>query len=144
MGFFGIKTPADLLKKLESEYERFQTDSSDENLYNFFLTANHLKDYLKNTNAVKQVILDIFASDQDIRDGKDPCDKAKHHTLTGRPNPTTWTWTGEIGGAPIGMLAVGAGDKRIMFSGSREIDVDWLADRVMLKWRGFFTIHGLL
>lgn len=76
----------------------------------------------------------------------DLCDKAKHHTLTKRPNPTTWTWTwsGEIGGAPAGVLEVGAGDKRLMFSGSRDIDVDWLADRVMQKWRDFFALHSLL
>lgn len=133
-----------MLNKLENEHRRFKSDSSDENLYNFFVTANHLKDYLKNTDAVTQGILDNFASDQDIKDSMDLCDKAKHHTLTKRPDPTTWTWSGEIGGAPIGVLAIGEGDKRVMFSGTRDIDVDWLADRVMLKWRDFFALHGLL
>lgn len=133
-----------MLNKLENEYKRFQSDSSDENLYNFFVTANHLKDYLKNTDAVVQSILENFASDRDIKDSMDLCDKAKHHTLTKRPNPTTWTYTGEIGGTPLGVIEVGAGDKRMMFSGSRDIDVDWLADRVMRKWRDFFALHDLL
>jgi len=135
-----------MLNKLESEYGRLQASASDDNLYNFFVTANHVKDYLRNTQAVAQITLDSFASDQDIRDSKDLCDKAKHHTLTGdgRVNPTTWTWTGEIGGAPVGALEIAAGDKRVMFIGPREIDVDWLADRVMVKWRDFFALHDLL
>ena len=113
-----------MLKKLEHEYAHLQAESSDRNLYNFVVTANHLKVYLKNTMAVDQIVRDTFASDQDIRDCMDLCDKAKHHTLSTRPNPTTWTWSGEIGGAPVGELEIGSGDKRVMFSGSRLIEVD--------------------
>jgi len=143
MGFFGIKTAPDMFNKLDSEYGRFKSDPSDANLSNFFVTANHLKDYLKNTQSVTQSALDTFAADQGIKDSRDLCDKAKHHTLTKRENPMTWTLTGEIGGASICELEIGAGDKRMMYSGTRSIDVDWLADRVMLKWRDFFNQHGL-
>lgn len=146
MGFFDIQNSADMFRKLEREYARLQTDSSD--LFNFFVAAGHIEDYLKNEGMVSADELGKFMSQQDMVDCKALCDKAKHHTLTRqldkRPDPTTWTWSGAVGGAPIGELEVGAGDKRVMFSGSRTVDVDWLADRVMQKWREFFSAHKLL
>lgn len=74
------------------------------------------------------------------------CDVSKHYKLThkGRLTPGTFTLTGEIGGAEIGVLEVGGGDKWLMTTeGNREIDVIWLAERVMQKWRELFVKHGL-
>jgi len=144
MGFFGIKTASDMFNKLDSEYGRFKSDPSDPNLSNFFVTAYHLKDYLEKTKAVPENALKAFITDQDIKDSRDLCDIAKHHTLTHRKDRMTWTLTGEIGGTSIGELEIGAGDKRMLYSVTRSVDVDWLADRVILKWRDFLNQHGLL
>jgi hypothetical protein len=147
MGFYDIQTSVDMFRKLEREHARLPGNSSD-HLFNFFVTAGHIEDYLKEEGVVSADELKKFMSQQDMVDCKALCDKAKHHTLTKhlakRPDPTPWTWRGEIGGAPIGELEVNAGDKRVMFSGSRTVDVDWLADRVMQKWRDFFSAHKLL
>ncbi len=146
MGFYDIQKPVDMFRKLEREHARLPGDSSD--LFNFFVTAAHIEDYFKNEGVVSGDEIREFVSQQDMVDCKALCDKAKHHTLDRnldkRPDPRTWTWTGEIGGAPIGDLEVGAGDRRVMFSGSRTVDVDWLAERVMQKWREFFSEHKLL
>lgn len=38
-----------MLTKLENEQKRFKSDASDDHLYDFLVTANHLEDYLKKT-----------------------------------------------------------------------------------------------
>jgi hypothetical protein len=49
-GFFDLTTPAHLLLKLEREYLRWQQDLLNTNLaWNFFVTAEHLPDWLART-----------------------------------------------------------------------------------------------
>src|SRR5262245_55903517 len=46
-GFFELKTPSDLLHKLEREYERWKADPLNvDHAWNFFVTAEHLLDWL--------------------------------------------------------------------------------------------------
>jgi hypothetical protein len=46
-GLFGLKTPEDLLQKLEREYAQLQANRIDEDTaWNFFMTAEHLPDWL--------------------------------------------------------------------------------------------------
>jgi hypothetical protein len=50
-GFFELKTPTDLLHKLEREYERWKADPLNVDLaWNFFVTAEHLPDWLGRTH----------------------------------------------------------------------------------------------
>ena len=45
--FYDLKTPKDLLGKLEREYERWQADPLNVDLaWNFFVTAEHLPDWV--------------------------------------------------------------------------------------------------
>ena len=102
-----------------------------DNLFNFVVTAYHISDYVRNTESVTQAVLDTFLQDQDIKDCRDLCDKGKHLTLTKRSNPTTRIYSGCIGGAPLGEIPFGGGDKWVLFTGDREVDVEWLAGRVL-------------
>jgi hypothetical protein len=46
-GFFDLRTPTDLLRKLEREYEHWKADPLNTDLaWNFFITAEHLPDWL--------------------------------------------------------------------------------------------------
>jgi hypothetical protein len=46
-GFFDLRTPTDLLRKLAREHERWQADPLNTDLaWNFFVTAEHLPDWL--------------------------------------------------------------------------------------------------
>jgi hypothetical protein len=45
--FFTLKTPEDLLRKLERDYDRWETDPLNIDLgWNFFMTAEHLPDWV--------------------------------------------------------------------------------------------------
>jgi hypothetical protein len=143
MSLFDLRTPKDMLEKARREHARLVACLDVDNLFNFCVTAHHISDYIRKTNAVAQVVLDTFLQDQDIKDCRDLCDTGKHLTLSRRVDPTTEVWSGCIGGAPIGVLEIGSGDRWVVFSGGRAIDVEWLAERVLAKWEAFFKTHGL-
>jgi hypothetical protein len=52
-----------------------------DNVFNFFVTAYHIQDYICKTGVVPQPALDAFLGDQDILDARDLCDKGKHLRL---------------------------------------------------------------
>lgn len=143
MALFELKTPRDMLEKARREHQRLVERFDIDNLFNFFVTAYHISDYVRKTGATPQVELDTFLHDQDIKDCRDLCDKGKHLSLTKRTDPTTHVWSGCIGGAPLNALPLNGGDKWILLTGDREVDVEWLAERVLAKWDAFFTTHGL-
>lgn len=139
MPFFELRTPKDMLEKARREHQRLVSDFNIDHLFNFFVTANHIRDYVYRSRLVSQQSLEEFMSNQDLRDCKDLCDQGKHLILTKRENPTTSIWSGCIGGAPIGALPIGGGDKWVLLSEGREVDVQILAERVLNKWDKFFS-----
>ena len=143
MPFFELRTPKDMLEKSRREHERLVGDFNIDHLFNFFVTANHIRDYVCKSGLVDQCLLEEFMSNQDLRDCRDLCNQGKHLILTRRSNPTTTILSGCIGGAPIGVLPIGGGDKWVLLSEGREVDVQDLAQRVLEKWNNFFDIHHL-
>jgi hypothetical protein len=143
MALFELRTPRDMLEKAHREHQRLIERFDIDNLFNFFVTAYHISDYIRKTGTVTKSVLETFMQDQDIKDCRDLCDKGKHLTLSKRFDPTTHVYSGCIGGAPIGVLPIGGGDKWMLSSGNREVDVEWLAERVLAKWDVFFSTHGL-
>jgi hypothetical protein len=143
MALFELRTPRDMLEKARREHERLTTRFDIDNLFNFFVTAYHISDYVRKTNSVAQVKLDAFLQDQDIKDCRDLCDKGKHLTLTKRPDPATHIWSGAINGAPFNTLPFNGGDQWLLRAGQRDVEVQWLARRVLAKWESFFSEHAL-
>lgn len=144
MAFFELRTARDMFEKAEREYERFSQCCDIDNLFNFFVSAYHIKDYINKTMAVPEEILNDFMRDQIMQDCCDVCNKGKHLILDRkRPDPATYVLSGCIGGAPIGELPVNGGEKWILSTGGREVDVELLAKQVLEKWKLFFEIHGL-
>jgi hypothetical protein len=132
-----------MLDKARREYQRLTERFDIDNLFNFFVTAYHVSDYIRKTGAVAQVKLDTFLQDQDIKDCRDICDKGKHLALSQRPDPITRVWRGGFNGAPYNTLPFNGGDKWVLFSGDRKVDVKRLAERVLSKWEAFFAANGL-
>jgi len=143
MAFLELRTPRDMLDKAEREYKRLHANFNIDNVFNYFITANHIRDYVMKTESVKQVIMDSFFTDQDMKDCGDLCNKAKHLKLTKRPDPQTHKWSGCLGGAPIGVLPIGGDGEWELWSNDRLVNIELLAERVLIKWREFFDIHGL-
>jgi hypothetical protein len=141
--FFELRSARDVLQKAEREFIRLQSDFNIDTVFNFFVTAYHIQDYVRVANVAPQQALDTFLSDSDLKDCRDLCDKGKHLRLTKRTDPETHIYSGSMNGAPLNTLSINAGSKWVLFTGSREVEVEWLAERVVVKWRGFLTQHGL-
>jgi hypothetical protein len=143
MAFFELRTPRDMLDKAERELARFQREFTMDNLFNFFVTAYHIQDYVKGSAAVPQSALDSFLADADLKACHDLCDKGKHLRLTKRPDPTTDIADGCFSGAAFSELAFDEGEEWKLLYDDRAVEVRWLADSVIRKWKHFFEKHGL-
>ena len=143
MAFFELRTPRNMLDKARREHERLLAGFNIDNLFNFFVTVYHIRDYVQKTMAVSPAVLEAFLQDTDLKDCRDLCDKGKHLTLTKRHDPSTSFMSGCFGGAPIGAMPIGAGTVWLLNIDSRSVNVQDLAKRVLEKWETFFAKHGL-
>jgi hypothetical protein len=121
-----------------------------DHVFNFFVTAYHIIDYVRKAEAVPQHFIDTFAADQDIKDCRDACDKGKHLKLTkpGRVDPDMDPQHGAAFAADAFATEAWSRDawnmgERALLSEDRVVPVEALADRVMKKWDTFFAEHGL-
>ena len=80
--FFELTTPRDMLEKAKRELIRLEENLHIDHVYNFFTTAYHIQDYLKNGNYLSQSEVDKFFNDQDLKDCRDICHKGKHLKVT--------------------------------------------------------------
>jgi hypothetical protein len=76
-----------MLEKARREHSRLTAAFNIDNVYNFFITAYHIQDHIRETKAVPQTAIQAFVDSQDIQDTRDLCDKGKHLHLTRRPYP---------------------------------------------------------
>ncbi len=132
-----------MLHKAERELARFHHEFTIDNVFNFFVTAYHIQDYIRVTAAVPQLALDSFLHDPDIKACHDLCDKGKHLKLTTRPDPLTNMANGCFSGAAFGEVAFGEGERWSLLYNDRAVDIHSLPERVINKWKHFFEQHGL-
>jgi hypothetical protein len=143
MAFMELHTPRDMLEKAKREHARLRASFEIDHVFNFFVTANHVRDYVEKSGAATQAEVEVFFQDRDMKDCRDLCDKAKHLRLTKRADPMTHSWSGTIGGAPIGVLPIGGSGEWELWSDGRAVALAPLADRVLQKWEKFFEEQGL-
>lgn len=143
MAFLELRTPRDMLDKAKREHSRLSSDFNIDNVFNFFVTANHIRDYIEKNAAVDRSVVATFCFSQDMLDCRDLCDKAKHLRLTKREDPVTHRWSGALDGAPLNMLPLAGDGRWELWSDDRHVDIQQLADRVLILWDGFFDQHGL-
>jgi hypothetical protein len=143
MAFLELRTPRDMLDKVKREHGRLSSDFNIDNVFNFFVTANHIRDYIEKSAAVDRNVIATFCSSQDMLDCRDLCDKPKHLRLTKRTDPITHRWSGALGGAPLNVLPLGGDGRWELWSDNRHVDIQQLAGRVLDSWDRFFDQYGL-
>jgi len=132
-----------MLEKATREYTRLCKSFEIDNVFNYFVTAYHISDYIKKTNAIDQAILNKFLDDPDIKLSRDLCDKGKHMTLTHRPDPQTKVVNGAWGTSPWGLAPWGGGASWTLLTNDQKIDIEQLSKTVLEKWTTFFQDNGL-
>ena len=135
MPLLELKTPRDMLNKALREHDRLTKDWDIDNLFNFFVTAYHVRDYILKTQAVAQSDLGDFLKDQDLKACRDLCNQGKHLKLSTHQDPQHSSMSGTFGGAPFGTVAFGSGTVWLVQTEDGTFDVRELADRVLAKWK---------
>jgi hypothetical protein len=145
MPLFELKSPRDMLEKARREHQRLSTQFNIDNLFNFFVTAYHIQDYIRTSEAVAVTVLNAFMEEPDIKSCRDLCDQGKHLKLTrnNRTDPKTRILHGCVNGSPMNTMPVNGGWKWVAYIDSREVDVKRLAERILEKWELFFSENGL-
>jgi hypothetical protein len=162
--FFDLKTPGDLLRKLEREYDRWNADPLNVDLaWNFFVTAEHLPDWIyyqdmpisgkPRPDLLDGKTLYDFKMDRahpELRVCSHLANGAKHFHL-GNTNLTSVTGTGQAmvgwvpdGWAPDGwapsdpvlQVSVTPDERDALKQSTTDIDALWLAARVLEFWHG--------
>jgi hypothetical protein len=147
MGFFELGTPKSMLEKAKRELTRLEAEESIDHVYNFFVTAYHIVDYL-DERLKEQVLQDPW-----IKECGDVCNKAKHMRLTrDRPDVgTTNRFKGSVfNTAQFNEFGLALNECRV------ERWIDWPKDKpkkslevvgfardVIAKWDDIFAEHGI-
>jgi hypothetical protein len=134
MHFFEIRTPRDMLNKAKRELARLQSEFNIDNVFNFFVTAYHVQDYVRNTAPALRDALKRFLDDPDLKACRDLCDKGKHLTLTKRADPDTDMVGSNYSDAAYSELGYWEDEVWTLVYDDNAVEVRPLAGRVIDKW----------
>lgn len=150
--FFDLRTPRDMLAKAQRELAKLESKLDIDNVFNFFVTAYHVRDYLEiQFPALQGDLKNLFENDSDLNLCNFICNKGKHLELrpskTGTPRDKTarvHRRPPSIPGAFIPGLSIpGAGALTVFYVNGVEVDVRSLARRIVDKWQAFFQTHSI-
>lgn len=147
--WFAMSSPRDMLGKAKREYDRMQNSISMDNIFNFFVTACHVMDYVKALKTVPASAVQAMQDDSDFDMCRFICNKGKHLELT--RNNYDGDYKAEMSrGAELGrmMLAdpecvLGTGPVLKFTCDGKEVDVRGIATRILAKWEQFFADNGI-
>ncbi|HVR21199.1 MAG TPA: hypothetical protein VMS65_15910 [Polyangiaceae bacterium] len=143
MNFFEIKTPRDMLNKAGREHARLVHSIDIDHVFNFFVTAYHVCDYVKVCHPGLQSAVNVLIADHDIADCRALCANAKHLRVTKLAQPSSQVVSNGAGAGMRGETTANAADTWRIEIGNRTVDVRELAKRVMEKLESFFLKHSL-
>ena len=156
-GFFSLGTAKDMFAKAGREYDRLRNEPSIDNIFNFFVTAYHVVDYLPLGNEVTSDQINALRDDPDMQRCAHVCNKGKHAVLTQgdfnadkknglrRPSPIARVESGALGCSSLGTHSLGGSPPiSLYYPDTREhVAILPLADRVMKRLVAFVEEHKL-
>ena len=147
MSFFELRTPRDMLEKSKRERVKLCKQIDIDNVFNFFVTAYHIRDYINKSDVLPQTKIEEFFKDSDLRACRDLCNQGKHMTLTRSDNLDTniAKHYGRLGGARLGLMRLGhvQMESWTLCIGGKSLEVKALAERIINKYEQFFEANNL-
>lgn len=143
---FFIFSPTDMLAKAERELAQLRKAMSVDTVFNFFVTAYHVMDYVEALGTVSQVAITAMYGDPDFDACRFICNRGKHLMVTKYPKTIEIGYSGGSGG--LGFDAISAGpinsapQWRLTCDGTEIRPVE-LAERVIAAWQRFFNANGI-
>src|SRR6266487_1410203 len=117
---YGMKTPRDMLAKLQRERARLDNEVSGDNLFNFVVTAYHIIDWIKNDPSVpapaKTEVVSMYGNTH-VAVCRDLANASKHFALDKNYKGQVAAKTSAISGYGVGRYgkeSYGAGEQSII------------------------------
>jgi hypothetical protein len=108
-------------------------------VFNFFVTAYHVMDYVKAQGKARKIEIDKMYADSDFEMGNFICNKGKHIQLKkGDPYKTKYKPGATLGRANLGEIEFGAAESYVIVEGTVEVNVLDLSERLIAKWDARF------
>jgi hypothetical protein len=142
MGFFELGTAESMLEKAKRELTRLEAEHSIDNVYNFFVTAYHIIDYLD----LPESTVNSIRKDPLIRACGDACNKAKHMKLTRRPDvktPKHYHLVLGTLGAPLDTSNSSSVEWCIDWQDGTSREVVSFTRSVIARWGELFLLYGV-
>lgn len=139
-----LGSSTDMLSKARRELARLRDDVSIDTVFNFFVTAYHVQDYLRSD--VPKGDVDALLTDPDLVVCRSICNQGKHLKVDRRASPVGAKLSGRSGVVGIGVvgeMVVGAGILWDLTYDGTSHDPISLAERVLAKLEEFFVAHGI-
>ena len=141
-----LGSSTDMLAKARRELARLRDDVNIDTVFNCFVTAYHVKDYLQAEAANRAGDVDALLADPDLIICRSICNQGKHLRVDRRASPVGEKMSGRSGVVGIGVvgeMVVGAGVLWDLTYDGTSHDPIALAERVLAKLEGFFVAHGI-
>jgi hypothetical protein len=141
--FFELGSPRDMLEKAKRDLEVMKSQLNTDSLFNFFVTAYHVMDYVKASGTVGQKEINGMFADPDFELCNFLCNKGKHIQLRKKDAYEAKHRGGTLGSVGFNEATFNAGGSYVILDISSRIDPLALADRLIDKWETFFADNGL-
>lgn len=141
-----LGSSTDMLSKARRELERLRDDVNIDTVFNFFVTAYHVQDYLRSEAPGGAKDIDVLLADPDLIVCRSICNQGKHLRVDRRANPVGEKVSGRsgvLGVGVIGQMVLGAGIVWDLTYDGVSHDPIVLAQRVIAKLEDFFVSHGI-
>jgi hypothetical protein len=141
-----LGSSTDMLTKARREFARLRDDVNIDTVFNFFVTAYHVQDYLRAEAAAPLKDIDALLADPDLIVCRSICNQGKHLRVDRRAGPVGEKVSGRSGVLGVGVLGqmiLGAGILWDLTYDGVSHDPIALGQRVLAKLESFFVTHGI-
>jgi hypothetical protein len=135
-----------MLSKARRELARLRDDVNIDTVFNFFVTAYHVQDYLRAEATVPSTDIETLLADPDLIVCRSICNQGKHLRVDRRAAPVGEKVSGRSGVLGVGVLGqmiLGAGILWDLTYDGVSHDPIGLGQRVLAKLEAFFVSHGI-
>ncbi len=141
--FFEIDTPRQMLEKARREFEKLEENLDSDSIFNFFVTAYHMCDYV--AAALPNTDMESIYSNPDFKMCQYICNKSKHRTLKRNDSKfiTRRCPAARFGEAVFGESVFDGERAYFITDDEEEVDVIELVRRVISLWETFLDEHSL-
>ena len=136
---FLIFSPEDMLAKAKRDLVQLKREMNADTIFNFFVTAYHVMDYVKALGTVPPAAIDSMYDDPDFGLCRFICTRGKHLRVTTRPKKVRVKSVGGcLNRSALNEAAVNAGTDWAFYCDDDEVNPVELGETVIQKWERFF------